>query len=189
MALDVRLTPNRSKHALSITTEVVSGLISELSPPMMPARATGLRPSHIINALSGSLRSTSSRVTKVCPGSVRRTTIFRSSCSGCPHSMRSKFVASTTLEIGRIPDRLNRSRTSKGEGPMVTPSTIVATYRGQRSASGTSTESFLLISPDVSCRPTSGRAHFLSARAATSLAVPRIDRQSPRLGVTAVVRI
>jgi len=48
---------NESKQALSMSTRRVSGRISELSPPMTPATATGFSPSQIISISESSSRS------------------------------------------------------------------------------------------------------------------------------------
>ena len=84
---------SRANFAASKTTAVVVSLISELRPPMMPARPTGFSPSQIRRLLSLSVNSCSSRVTSFSPSFAVRTTMRSpdksrrsKACIGCPSS-------------------------------------------------------------------------------------------------------
>ena len=108
--LEVCLTEEPTKLADSRTTVSVSGLISESSPPITPATATGPFASFIISMESSKLLSTPSRVVNFDPSSATSTTILppaklliSKACSGCPYSIITKFVMSTMLLIGLIP--------------------------------------------------------------------------------------
>jgi len=135
------------KYALSSSTVSVSSLTSEFSPPMIPAMATGLRPSQIISVSAFRVRVLPSRETKGSPCRERRTTILPSSrnrkskaCRGCPNSIMTKFVTSTTLLMALSPTASRRCRIHFGEGWIFTPLIMRAVYRGQRSGSRISTE-------------------------------------------------
>ena len=113
---DVLRTLTGLKQALSINTRVVPASISELSPPMTPATATGFSPSQIMSISASRVRSLPSRVTKASPAAAVRTTIrfparrSRSkACNGWPHSNMTKLVTSTMLLIGRDPTDSSRS--------------------------------------------------------------------------------
>ena len=64
------------KFADSKMMVFVSSTISEFSPPMTPARATGFSASAMTSMLGVSLRLAPSRVMSLSPASARRTTIL-----------------------------------------------------------------------------------------------------------------
>ena len=85
-----------SKQALSRRTSTVVSSISELRPPMTPARPTGRSPSSVMTAMSEvSSRSWPSSVVSSSPSRAARTTMWRrpsrseslprsKACSGWP---------------------------------------------------------------------------------------------------------
>ncbi len=64
------------KFADSKTTMVVSSIISEFSPPMIPARPMGLLSSAMTSIPFFRFRTVPSRVVRVSPSSASWTTIF-----------------------------------------------------------------------------------------------------------------
>ena len=123
------------------------------------------------------------------PGSAapppRRARASRSkACRGCPVSSITRLVMSTTLLMARSPDLSSRCRSQAGEGATRTPARAVTLKRPPASiaaaASGVGTRGRAAETAGASekvVRP--------PARAATSRAMPRIERPSGRLAVIA----
>jgi hypothetical protein len=71
---------------------VLSGVISVLAPPIVPASEMTPLSSAMTTSSGSSVRSTSSRVVSFSPGFARRTTrspwmaLVANACSGCPSS-------------------------------------------------------------------------------------------------------
>ncbi len=89
----VRRTPAGGKWADSISTRRVDGRTSVVSPPMIPAIASGSAPAVIRVSPESITRSRPSRVRSRSPSAARRTTIRRpgtrsrsKACSGWPWS-------------------------------------------------------------------------------------------------------
>jgi len=142
------------KYALSRRIFVVVSSISEFSPPMTPAIATGFSPSQIISISGSRRRSFPSRVIKVSFSWAVRTTIRFSArrskskaCSGWPVSIITKLVISTILLIGFKPTETKRSWSQKGEGPTVQNKNLKLFEIGQRAGAIIVTEVWLAISP------------------------------------------
>ena len=120
---EVFLTLSRANFAASNSTSFVVSLISVLSPPIMPASAAGLLPSHITRFSWFKVNSFSSSVTIFSPSCARRTTISLPSivsrsnaCIGCPISRSTKLVMSTTFEMERSPHSASLLLSHMGEG-------------------------------------------------------------------------
>jgi hypothetical protein len=130
--------PYGSKLAASSRTVVVPPPISVSSPPMIPASAIARSASAISRSSGTRSRVTPSSVVSFSPLSARRTTICppwsvvkSKAWSGFPSANITKFVMSTTFEMGRWPARKSRVRSHCGEGPIATSSNRWPTYRGQ----------------------------------------------------------
>ena len=122
-AREVFLTLSRANFAASNSSSLVSLSISLLRPPIIPAKAAGLSPSHITRLSWLSLNVLSSRVVIFSPSFALRTTISlperverSNACMGCPISSSTKFVMSTTLFIERSPHSASLFLIHMGEG-------------------------------------------------------------------------
>jgi len=191
--LEVLRTLTGSKQALSISTRRVSEVISEFSPPMTPATATGRSPSQIISISRSSSRSFWSRVTNFSPWFAVRTTMRLSArrsrskaCRGCPHSSMTKLVTSTMLLIGRKPTDSSRSCSQNGEGLTTTLSSRRATYRGQCSGASMVTDARRWFGSSGFTGLTCGTVSRVLCMAAASRATPIRLRQSARFGVRSI---
>ena len=90
---------------------------------------------------------------------------------------------STMLLIGRSPTFSRRSASQRGDGPIFTPRITDAVYLGHRSGSSITTLANDSIGGSDASYVTCGSLTFPPVRAATSRAMPRMDRQSGLLGV------
>ena len=120
---EVFLTLSRANFAASNSTSFVVSFISVFSPPMMPASAAGLLPSHITRLSWVSVNVFSSSVVIFSPSSARLTTISLPSmvsrsnaCMGWPISKSTKLVMSTTLFMDRSPHSASLRLIHMGEG-------------------------------------------------------------------------
>ncbi len=146
--LAVMRTRRRSKWALSIRRSRVASVTSLSRPAHHPAQGHGPLgvgdhqrsrdrepaswPSRVLSFVS--------RPEPVAPRSQDLRAWRRSKAwSGWPSSQRTKLVTSTTLLMGRWPIDSRRRRSHSGLGPIVTPRTTRAAYRGQPSRSSITT--------------------------------------------------
>ena len=106
---------------------VVPSVTPESRPPITPASATGFAASAITRFFSLNSTVVPSSTVSFSPALARRTTtrlpssLFKSKvCSGCPSSISTKFVTSTTLLMERRPMLSRRSTIHLGDGPIFT---------------------------------------------------------------------
>ncbi len=95
---------------------------------------------------------------------------------------------STTLFMGRMPQRESRRRIHSGDGATLTSVTTRALYLGQRALSVTVMVTRSPIGGPSSRMGTSGYTTFSPVMEASSRATPRTLRQSPRFGVISTSR-
>ena len=93
------------------------------------------------------------------------------------------------LFIGRIPHFSNRCCIHRGDSVTFIPVMRLAQYLGHRSGAAISTDTCWSIGGPACSYFTSGRGRLCLVRAAASLAMPSIQRQSGRLGVISASRI
>ena len=111
-----------SKKALSRTMLVVSSLIAERLPPMIPARASTPTSSAMTSSSPDRAMFCSFNNSKVSPFVAKRTQISpvilsaSKACSGCPSSNNTKLVTSTKKLCVRSPEVSKRSFSHCGEG-------------------------------------------------------------------------
>ncbi|SUQ47886.1 hypothetical protein CNEONATNEC26_01746 [Clostridium neonatale] len=133
--LELTLILVPSKFAHSNTTSVVSSLISEFNPPIIPANPIVLLLSFIQRTLLSKVLSTSSRVVNFSPSLALSTTILlfvssllSNACIGSPISSITKLVISTILFIGLTPASRSLSCIQLGDGAILTFFTPLAIY-------------------------------------------------------------
>ena len=183
--------------AISSSRLEVDALTSLLCPPITAAIPTAVSaPSTITPSCvpaRASVRWTPSRVVSVSPSCAQRTPIrppaslSRSNAwLGFPSSSITKFDASTRFEIGRIPARVRRACTHKGESVTRTLRSTATVSRSHRSVAmieprtGGFPEGGAFTTPATVGGCVNGRPSF----AATSRAMPTTLIASGRLGFT-----